>query len=60
MWGFRRSLGVGPQRQAPGDDQGRKHESCGGDDWKTMYITTRNTLVSVELKKAGIPVPVGG
>ena len=31
----------------------------GGDDWKTMYITTRNTLVSVELKKAGIPVPVG-
>ena len=32
----------------------------GGDDWKTMYITTRNTLVSVELKKAGIPVPVGG
>ncbi len=32
----------------------------GGGDWKTMYITTRNTLVSVELKKAGIPVPVGG
>ena len=32
----------------------------GGDDWKTMYITTRNTLVSVELKKAGIPVPVMG
>ena len=31
----------------------------GGDDWKTMYITTRNTLVSVELKKAGIPVPAG-
>jgi gluconolactonase len=32
----------------------------GADDWKTMYITTRNTLVSVQLKIAGLPVPVGG
>ena len=29
----------------------------GGDDWKTLYITTRNTLASVQLKIAGVPVP---
>ena len=31
----------------------------GGDDWKTLYITTRNTLASVQLKIAGVPVPAG-
>ena len=31
----------------------------GGDDWKTLYITTRNTLASVQLKIAGVPVPSG-
>jgi len=31
----------------------------GGDDWKTLYITTRNTLASIQLKIAGLPVPVG-
>ena len=31
----------------------------GGNDWKTMYVTTRNTLVSVQLKIAGLPVPAG-
>jgi gluconolactonase len=30
----------------------------GGDDWKTLYFTTRSTLFSVKLKIAGIPVPV--
>jgi gluconolactonase len=30
----------------------------GGDDWKTLYFTTRSTLGSVKLKMAGMPVPV--
>ena len=30
----------------------------GGDDWKTLYFTSRNQLGSVKLKIAGIPVPV--
>ena len=30
----------------------------GGDDWKTLYFTTRSTLFSVSLKIAGVPVPV--
>jgi gluconolactonase len=30
----------------------------GGDDWKTLYFTSRSTLFSVSLKVAGIPVPV--
>jgi len=29
----------------------------GGDDWKTLYFTTRSTLGSVQLKTAGVPVP---
>jgi gluconolactonase len=29
----------------------------GGDDWKTLYFTTRSTLFSVGVKIAGIPVP---
>ena len=32
----------------------------GGDDWKTLFITTRTSVSSIELKKAGVPVPVGG
>jgi len=31
----------------------------GGDDWKTLYFTSRNHLGAVDLKIAGIPVPVG-
>ncbi|MBV8935635.1 MAG: SMP-30/gluconolactonase/LRE family protein [Alphaproteobacteria bacterium] len=31
----------------------------GGDDWKTLYFTSRNHLGSVKVKVAGIPVPVG-
>jgi gluconolactonase len=29
----------------------------GGDDWKTLYFTTRSTLFSVAVKIAGVPVP---
>ena len=29
----------------------------GGDDWKTLYFTTRTHLFAVNLKIAGIPVP---
>jgi gluconolactonase len=32
----------------------------GGDDWKTLYFTSRNTLGAVNVKIAGIPVPVKG
>ena len=30
----------------------------GGDDWKTLYFTTRSTLFSVNVKIPGVPVPV--
>ena len=30
----------------------------GGDDWKTLFFTTRSTLFAVNLKIAGIAVPV--
>jgi gluconolactonase len=30
----------------------------GGDDWKTLYFTSRSSLFSVNLKAAGVPVPV--
>ena len=29
----------------------------GGDDWKTLFFTTRSTLFSVNVKIAGVPVP---
>jgi hypothetical protein len=29
----------------------------GGDDWKTLFITTRHNLIAVKLKIAGVPVP---
>jgi gluconolactonase len=29
----------------------------GGDDWRTLYFTTRSTLFSVNLKVSGVPVP---
>ena len=31
----------------------------GGDDWKTLYFTSRNHLGCVGVKIPGIPVPVG-
>jgi gluconolactonase len=31
----------------------------GGDDWKTLYFTSRNHLGSVKVKIPGIPVPFG-
>jgi len=30
----------------------------GGDDWKTLYFTSRSTVFSVNVKIAGVPVPV--
>jgi sugar lactone lactonase YvrE len=30
----------------------------GGDDWKTLFFTTRTSLGSVNIKVAGTPVPV--
>ena len=30
----------------------------GGDDWKTLYFTSRSSLFSLNLKVAGVPVPV--
>jgi gluconolactonase len=30
----------------------------GGDDWKTIYLTSRNHLGSVKVKIPGVPVPV--
>ena len=30
----------------------------GGDDWKTLFITTRTHLFSVQLNVPGLPVPV--
>ena len=33
-------------------------DGFGGDDWKTLFFTSRSTLGSVNLKIAGIPVPV--
>jgi len=30
----------------------------GGDDWRTLYFTTRSTLYSVNVKIPGVPVPV--
>ncbi len=30
----------------------------GGDDWKTLFITTPDTLARIQLKIAGMPVPV--
>ena len=29
----------------------------GGDDWKTLYFTTRSSLNMVNVKIAGVPVP---
>ena len=31
----------------------------GGADWKTLFFTSRNTLGSVDVKIAGLPVPAG-
>jgi hypothetical protein len=33
--------------------------ASGGNEWKTLYFTSRNHLGSVAVKVPGIPVPVG-
>jgi gluconolactonase len=30
----------------------------GGDDWKTLYFTTRSSLYTINLLSPGVPVPV--
>ena len=32
----------------------------GGDDWQTLFFTSRNTVGRVQLKIAGVPTPAGG
>ena len=34
--------------------------ALGGDDWKTLFFTSRTTLGSVQTKIPGVPVPVKG
>ena len=38
--------------------QATTNVAFGGDDWKTLFFTTRSTLFSVGVKIAGVPVPV--
>lgn len=38
---------------------GTTNIAFGGDDWKTLYFTTRSSLGAVNVKIAGVPVPVG-
>ena len=35
----------------------RPNIAFGGDDWKTLYFTTRSSLNMVNVKVAGVPVP---
>ena len=39
---------------------GTTNVTFGGDDWKTLFFTTRNTLSSIPVNIAGRPVPAGG
>ena len=39
---------------------GTTNVAFGGDDWKTLFFTTRNTLSSIPVNIAGLPVPAGG
>ena len=38
---------------------GTTNVAFGGDDWKTLFYTTRNTLGRVQVNIAGLPVPAG-
>ena len=39
---------------------GTTNVAFGGDDWKTLFYTTRHTFGSVPVNVAGLPVPAGG
>ena len=39
---------------------GTTNMAFGGEDWKTLYFTTRNTLGSIAVNVAGVPVPAPG
>ena len=38
---------------------GTTNMAWGGDDWKTLFFTTRHTLGRVQMKIPGVPVPSG-
>ncbi len=40
-------------------EQATTNMAWGGDDWKTLYFTTRDSLGRVQLKIPGVPVPSG-
>lgn len=42
-----------------GEDQRTSNCAWGGEDWKTLFITTKNTLCRIQLKIAGVPVSPG-
>ena len=44
--------------QVPTGDRMTTNIAFGGDDWKTLYFTSRNHLGAVNIKIPGIPVPV--
>src|SRR5258708_31432522 len=50
------SQGKRPGRILPGHTH-TTNIAVGGDDWKTLYFTTRSTLSIVNVKIAGTPVP---
>jgi sugar lactone lactonase YvrE len=57
----RRHLRHGPQgkklgRIVHGNPQ-TTNLAFGGDDWKTLYFTSRSTLGSVRVKIPGVPAP---
>ena len=39
-------------------DPATTNVAFGGDDWKTLYFVSRSTLYSINVKIAGVPVPV--
>ena len=40
-------------------ESGTTNLTLGGDDWRTLFFTTRSTLGSIPTKIPGIPVPAG-
>ena len=38
---------------------GTTNVAFGGNDWKTLYFTSRSALFSIDVEIAGVPVPTG-
>src|SRR5258705_6607716 len=53
---------IGQNRKKPGSIVPRlpatPNVAFGGDDWKTLYFTTRSSLYAINLLSPGVPVPV--